>query len=161
LAALEVATGQVIGSLHRRHRWTEFRRFLTKLDKQVPHELAVHLVCDNDATHKTDTIGRWLAAHPRFQVHFVPTSSSWRNQVERFIAELTTKLLQRGVIPASTPGGRHLRLDPGLEPGPQAVCVGQDRRGDPRLPCQILPANFRRGTLVRPASDRRAASPWS
>jgi transposase len=57
----------------------------------------VHLVCDNDATHKTDTIQRWLAAHPRFQVHFVPTSSSWVNQVERWFAELTPKLLQRGV----------------------------------------------------------------
>ena len=74
-----------------------FRRFLTKLDKQVPHELAVHLVCDSYATHKTDTIQRWLAAHPRFHLHFVPTSSSWLNQVERWFAELTTKLLQRGV----------------------------------------------------------------
>jgi transposase len=75
----------------------EFRRFLAKLDKQVPDELAVHLVCDNYATHKTDTIQRWLAAHPRFHLHFVPTSSSWLNQVERWFAELTTKLLQRGV----------------------------------------------------------------
>jgi transposase len=96
-AALDVASGPVIGSRHRRHRSTEFRRFLTKLDKEVPLDLDVHLICDNDATHTTDTIQRWLATHPRFQVHFVPTSSSWRNQVERFIAELTTKLLQRGV----------------------------------------------------------------
>jgi transposase len=96
-AALDLATGQVIGSLHRRHRSVEFRRFLAKLDKQVPHELAVHLVCDNYATHKTDTIQRWLIAHPRFHLHFVPTSSSWLNQVERWFAELTTKLLQRGV----------------------------------------------------------------
>src|SRR5215211_2597965 len=96
-AALDLATGQVIGSLHRRHRSVEFLRFLAKLDKQVPHELAVHLVCDNYATHKTDTIQRWLTAHPRFHLHFVPTSSSWLNQVERWFAELTTKLLQRGV----------------------------------------------------------------
>jgi transposase len=96
-AALDLASGQVIGSLHRRHRSVEFRRFLAKLDKQVPHELAVHLVCDNYATHKTDTIQRWLIAHPRFHLHFVPTSSSWLNQVERWFAELTTKLLQRGV----------------------------------------------------------------
>ena len=96
-AALDVASGQVIGSLHRRHRSTEFRRFLTKLDKEVPEDLDVHLVCDNYATHKTDTIQRWLATHPRFHVHFVPTSSSWLNQVERWFAELTTKLLQRGV----------------------------------------------------------------
>jgi transposase len=96
-AALDVASGQVISSLHRRHRSTEFRKFLVKLDKQVPAKLSVHLVCDNYATHKTDVIQRWLTAHPRFHVHFVPTSSSWLNQVERWFAELTTKLLQRGV----------------------------------------------------------------
>jgi transposase len=96
-AALDVATGQVIGSLHRRHRSVEFRRFLTKLDKEVPQDLEVHLICDNYATHKTDTIQRWLAAHPRFHLHFVPTSSWWLNQVERWFAELTTQLLQRGV----------------------------------------------------------------
>jgi transposase len=95
--ALEVATGRVIGSVHRRHRAVEFKKFLVKLDKQVPAELGVHLICDNYATHKTDTIQRWLAAHPRFHLHFVPTSSSWLNQVERWFSELTTKLLQRGV----------------------------------------------------------------
>jgi transposase len=96
-AALDIATGQVISSLHRRHRSVEFRKFLGKIDKQVPAELDVHLVCDNYATHKTDIIQRWLAAHPRFKVHFVPTSSSWLNIVERWFGELTTKLLQRGV----------------------------------------------------------------
>ena len=82
-AALDIATGQVIGSLHRRHRSVEFRRFLAKLDKEVPDELAVHLVCDNYATHKTDTIQRWLAAHPRFHLHLTPTYSSWLNLVVR------------------------------------------------------------------------------
>jgi transposase len=96
-AALDIASGQVISSLHRRHRSVEFRKFLVKLDAEVPAELDVHLVCDNYATHKTDTIQRWLTTHPRFHVHFVPTSSSWLNQVERWFAELTTKLLQRGV----------------------------------------------------------------
>jgi transposase len=96
-AALDVATGRVIGSVHRRHRAVEFKKFLVKLDKQVPAELGVHLICDHYATHKTDTIQRWLAAHPRFHLHFVPTSSSWLNQVERWFSELTTKLLQRGV----------------------------------------------------------------
>jgi transposase len=96
-AALDVATGRVIGSVHRRHRAVEFKKFLVKLDKQVPAELGVHLICDNYATHKTDTIQRWLAAHPRFHLHFVPTSSSWLNQVERWFSELTTRLLQRGV----------------------------------------------------------------
>jgi transposase len=96
-AALDLATGRVIGSLHRRHRSIEFKKFLAKLDQQVPTDLDVHLVCDNYATHKTETIQRWLATRPRFHVHFVPTSSSWLNQVERWFAELTTKLLQRGV----------------------------------------------------------------
>jgi transposase len=99
-AALDIASGQVISSVHRRHRSVEFRKFLVKLDKQVPGELDVHLVCDNYATHKTDSIQRWLGAHPRFHVHFVPTSSSWLNQVERWFSELTTKLLQRGVHPS-------------------------------------------------------------
>jgi len=96
-AALDVASGTVIGSIHRRHRSVEFRKFLVQLDKRVPAELDVHLICDNYATHKTDTIQRWLAAHPRFHLHFVPTSSSWLNLVERWFSELTTKLLQRGV----------------------------------------------------------------
>ena len=96
-AALDVASGQVISSLHRRHRSTEFRKFLNKIDKQVPDDLDVHLIADNYATHKTEIIQAWLAAHPRFHMHFVPTSSSWLNQVERWFSELTTKLLQRGV----------------------------------------------------------------
>ena len=91
-AALDVATGQVIGPASPAPaRWSS--EVPTKLDKEVPTELEVHLVCDNYATHKTDTIQRWLAAHPRFHLHFVPTSSSWLNQVERWFAELTTKLL--------------------------------------------------------------------
>jgi transposase len=96
-AALDVASGQVIGSLHRRHRALEFRKFLTKIDTEVPDELDVHLVCDNLATHKTPAIARWLAAHPRFHLHFTPTSSSWLNQVERWFGLLTDKQLRRGV----------------------------------------------------------------
>jgi len=95
-AALDVATGQVIGSLHRRHRAVEFRKFLSKLDAQVPADLQVHLICDNYATHKTATIDRWLTAHPRFHLHFTPTSSSWLNQVERWFGLLTDKQLRRG-----------------------------------------------------------------
>jgi len=95
-AALDVASGQVIGSLHRRHRAGEFRKFLGKLDAEVPADLDVHLICDNYATHKTATIQRWLTAHPRFHMHFTPTSSSWLNQVERWFALLTDKQLRRG-----------------------------------------------------------------
>lgn len=96
-AALDVASGQIIGSLHRRHRAIEFKKFLATIDAQVPAELDVHLICDNLSTHKTPTIARWLAAHPRFQLHFTPTSSSWLNQVERWFGLLTDKQLRRGV----------------------------------------------------------------
>ena len=95
-AALDIATGQVIGSLHSRHRAIEFKKFLTTLDREVPPELDVHLILDNASTHKTPAIQRWLAAHPRFVVHFTPTSSSWLNLVERWFAELTNKKLRRG-----------------------------------------------------------------
>ena len=94
-AALDLATGKVIGSLHSRHRAIEFRKFLATIDRQVPAGLDVHVVLDNVSTHKTPAIHRWLAAHPRFHLHFTPTSSSWLNLVERWFAELTTKNLQR------------------------------------------------------------------
>jgi transposase len=95
-AALDITTGTVIGRLHSRHRAIEFKQFLQTLDREVPAELGVHLVLDNSSTHKTPAIQRWLAAHPRFVVHFTPTSSSWLNLVERWFAELTTKKLRRG-----------------------------------------------------------------
>jgi transposase len=95
-AALDLTTGKVIGSLHARHRAIEFKKFLTTIDREVPDDLAVHLVLDNASTHKTPAIQRWLVAHPRFVVHFTPTSSSWLNLVERWFSELTTKKLQRG-----------------------------------------------------------------
>jgi transposase len=95
-AALDLTTGQVIGRLHSRHRAIEFKRFLQTIDREVPAELDVHIVLDNSSTHKTPAIQRWLLAHPRVQLHFTPTSSSWLNLVERWFAELTTKLLKRG-----------------------------------------------------------------
>jgi transposase len=95
-AALDMTSGRVIGALHSRHRAIEFKRFLQTLDREVPTQLDVHLVLDNSSTHKTPAIRRWLAAHARFVLHFTPTSSSWLNLVERWFAELTTKLLRRG-----------------------------------------------------------------
>lgn len=82
-AAFNIADGTVISSLHRRHRAIEFKKFLITIDKAVPAELDVHLVCDNYATHKTPEIRKWLARHPRFHIHFTPTGSSWINQVVR------------------------------------------------------------------------------
>jgi transposase len=95
-AALDITTGQVISALHGRHRAVEFKKFLQTIDREVPAELAVHLVLDNASTHKTPAIKKWLLAHPRFVLHFTPTSSSWINLVERWFAELTTKKLRRG-----------------------------------------------------------------
>jgi transposase len=95
-AALDLASGKVITELTDRHRAIDFKRFLTRIDQQVPAGLAVHVICDNSSTHKTPAIQRWLVAHPRFQLHFTPTYSSWLNLVERWFAELTTKWLRRG-----------------------------------------------------------------
>jgi transposase len=98
-AALDLASGKVIGRLHERHRAIEFHRFLQTIDREVPAHLDVHLVLDNSSTHKTPKINRWLAQHPRFVLHFTPTSGSWLNLVERWFGELTTKLLRRGTHP--------------------------------------------------------------
>jgi transposase len=96
-AALNTASGKVIRSLHARHRAIEFKKFLIKIDKEVPADLDIHMILDNYSTHKTPQIKRWLAAHPRFHLHFTPTGSSWINLVERWFAELTTRKLRRGV----------------------------------------------------------------
>jgi transposase len=95
-AALDITSGKVIGSLHSRHRAIEFKKFLQRIDAEVPAEFDVHVVLDNASTHKTPAVKRWLTAHPRFVLHFTPTSSSWLNLVERWFGELTTKKLQRG-----------------------------------------------------------------
>lgn len=95
-AALDVATGKVIGQLHHRHRATEFLKFLATLDQSVPADAEVHVVMDNYGTHKTPAVKRWFARHPRFHPHFTPTSASWINQVERWFAEITRKQIRRG-----------------------------------------------------------------
>jgi transposase len=83
-AALDIATGKIIGKCYGRHRAAEFRKFLDEIEAAVPPELDVHLVMDNYATHKTPLIRKWLAKRPRWHVHLTPTSSSWLNQIERF-----------------------------------------------------------------------------
>ncbi len=93
-AALDPASGHVIGSLHRRHRTQEILKFLKKIDVEVADHFDVHLVLDNYKTHKTEAVNRWLLRHPRFQLHIIPTCSSWLNLVERGFAELTRKKLQ-------------------------------------------------------------------
>ncbi len=95
-AALDVATGKVIGKCYRRHRAKEFKKFLNTIDAAVPADLDIHLICDNYATHKTPAIKSWLAKHPRYHIHFTPTSASWINQVERWFALLTQRQIKRG-----------------------------------------------------------------
>lgn len=86
----------MIGQTHRRHRSSEFLQFLHTVDASVPQVLDVHLVMDNYGTHKTPAIKNWFARHPRFHVHFTPTSASWLNQVERWFATLTQRCVRRG-----------------------------------------------------------------
>jgi transposase len=95
-AALDVKTGSIIGECHRRHRAVEFRKFLQTIDAAVPDDLELHLVLDNLSTHKTPAIKRWLLKHPRFHLHFTPTSASWMNLVERWFGLLTEKQIRRG-----------------------------------------------------------------
>jgi transposase len=95
-AALDVSTGAVYGECQARHTHREFLHFLRKLEGEIPPELQVHLVIDNYAAHKTPTVRNWFARHPRWHVHFIPTHSSWLNQVERFFAQITTKRIRRG-----------------------------------------------------------------
>ena len=95
-AALNIATGKVIGKCQRRHRHQEFLRFLKHIDRNVPEDLDLHLVMDNYASHKHPKVRTWLAQRPRFHVHFTPTYSSWLNQVERWFALITQRAIRRG-----------------------------------------------------------------
>lgn len=95
-AALNAETGKVIGECHDRHRALEFRKFLQTIDRNVPKDLDIHMIVDNYGTHKAPTVRRWLAQHPRFHMHFTPTSASWLNLVERWFALLTERCIRRG-----------------------------------------------------------------
>jgi transposase len=99
-AALNVATGQVIGKCYRRHRSQEFLKFLKEIDAQIPRQpgVEIHIIMDNYGTHKTALVKRWFERHPEYQLHFTPTSGSWLNQVERFFAEITEKRIRRGAF---------------------------------------------------------------
>ncbi|MEX5712499.1 IS630 family transposase [Parafrankia sp. FMc6] len=97
-AALNTATGTVIGAVSAGHTARDFVGFLAEIDRQVEPNLAVHLICDNLSVHKAPTVRRWLVEHPRFALHFTPTYSSWLNQVERWFAELQRRCLARGVF---------------------------------------------------------------
>ena len=95
-AALDTATGKVIGQCHQRHRQDEFIKFLNLIDTQVSQKLDVHLIADNHAIHKIEAVKKWFLKHPRYHIHFTPTSASWLKVVERFFAELTNRQIRRG-----------------------------------------------------------------
>jgi len=97
-SALELLVGRVIGLCQKRHRHQEWLKFLKRIDAETPAELYLHLIVDNYVTHKHPRVRAWLARHPRFHLHFIPTSSSWLNLVERFFREITTKRIRRGVF---------------------------------------------------------------
>ncbi len=97
-AALDIATGEVIGHCQKRHRQQEFVRFLDRIERTVPTGLEVHLVLDNYATHKAPKVAAWFKKRPRYHLHFTPTSSSWLNQVERWFARITEQRIRRGVF---------------------------------------------------------------
>ena len=97
-AALNTLDGSVISTCMDRHRHNEWLKFLRLIDKSVSPELNIHLIADNYSTHKHEKVQRWLKRHPRFQMHFTPTSSSWLNMVERFFRDITTQAIRRGVF---------------------------------------------------------------
>ncbi|MDE2161495.1 MAG: IS630 family transposase, partial [Burkholderiales bacterium] len=97
-AALNVLDGKVIGQCLQRHTHAEWLKFLRQIDRETPKGKTLHLIADNDATHKHPAVQRWLARHPRFHMHFTPTSASWLNMVERFFRDITTERIRRGVF---------------------------------------------------------------
>ena len=147
-AALDVATGQITGSIHRRHRATEFKKFLTKLDTQIPTDLDVHLICDNYATHKAPAVATWLEAHPRFRMHH--THLRLVAQPGRAMVRATDRqeTSPRRAHLGPRPGKGHSRLDHQLERRPQTLRLDQNRRRDPRTPQLIYSTNSWRRTLA-------------
>jgi transposase len=127
-AALNVATGKVIAQLRDQHRTTQFKAFLAKIDKQVPADLTVHVICDNLPTHKTEAIRRWLVRHPRFRLHFIPTGSSRLNLVERWFAEITANSSAAAYIAPSR------IYKPTSPAGPSNATTTHDRTCGPRPP---------------------------
>ena len=130
-AALDVASGEVLGQCHRRHRAREFRLFLEAIEAHVPPEFEVHLILDNYGTHKTAAIRRWLLRHSRFRLHFTPTGTSWINQVERWFALLTERQIRRGTHRRGWRGRRAGSRSAGRGTCFAWVLLG--RRGVPRL----------------------------
>ena len=139
-AALDVATGFVIGKCYRRHRAREFLDFLKEIDRCVPEGLDIHVVMDNYATHKTAAVKAWLARRPHWHVHFTPTSASWINQVERWFAELNAQATAARRAHLHPPArSRYPGLHRKAQRRPQALQVDQIGRRHPRRRQALLP----------------------
>jgi transposase len=136
-AALDVATGRVIASLHRRQRHQEFLRFLEHIDAGVPEGLDIHLVMDNYGIHKMLKVKRWFARRPRYHLHFTPTSASWLNQVERFFGLLTDRRIRRGTFGSV----RELETAPPQSASP-TLHMGRQCRFDTQKDRSILHTNL-------------------
>lgn len=157
-AALNTATGAVIGQIHRRHRAVEFRKFLVRIDKEVPDGLDVHLICDNASTHKTPAVQRWLAAHPALPRALHPH--------QQLLAQPGRAVVRPAHRQAATtrrpqerpgPGEGHPHLDQDLERRPQTLRLDKDRRRDPRTPRRISEPNSRLKTLMQRPLHPRAS----
>ena len=143
-AALDIATGKVIGKCHRRHRHQEFLKFMQTVDAAVPPDAGeIHLVMDNYGTHKTPGVVRWFARHPRYQLHFTPTSGSWVNQVERWFAEITDKRIRRGSFTSVQSLEKAIQdYVRSQQRTPKALCLDCGRRTHPRQDSKTLRTNF-------------------
>ena len=156
-AALDVATGKIIGSIHRRHRAVEFTKFLTKLDKQVPADLDVHLICDNYATHKTPAITKWLGPTPASTCTSPRPARPGSTRSSGGSGCSPTRSSPRHPPLDSRPRERHSRLDRRLERHPKPFSLDQDRRRNPRTTRLISSTNSRRRTLGRARRARDGA----
>jgi transposase len=158
-AALEVAQGKVVGPCFARHRNREFLKFLRRLDQEFPGEIPLHLVMDNYGTHKHPKVQAWLKKHPRFLPHYVPTSSSWLNRVERWFSELTNKRIRRGTfLKCAWTHHGYWRVYGHLESESKTICL-DSYRGFDRGETATVPAtleNIQPGcTLPRSRKRRR------
>ena len=131
-AALNVLEGTVIGECFNRHRHEEFLKFLRQVDRQTPSGLDLHLIVDNYATHKHPSVKGWIEKHPRFHLHFIPTSSSWLNLVERWFAEITRKRIRRGVQERRRSHPSHPTLYRSQQHQSKTLRLDQTRRPNPR-----------------------------
>ena len=151
-AALDIATGRVIGRGYPRHRAVEFRNFLAQVEQAVPADLDIHLVLDNYATHKAPPVTVWLARHPRYHLHFTPTSASWLNQVERWFALLPTSRSSAASIavsnnsrPTSPLSFRPTMPIPSRSSGPRALMPSSRRSRDiAPIPSRPMPRVVKR-----------------